>query len=58
MVSLAEQYVTVLSHHDWEAFAALLSPDLAYFMPQTRERIQGRENYLRFNQKFPGQLAH
>jgi hypothetical protein len=39
---------------DWDAFAAVLSPDVVYDVVQTRERVTGRDNYLRFNQDYPG----
>jgi hypothetical protein len=31
-----------------------LHPDVVYEIPQTRERIRGRERYLQFNQEYPG----
>lgn len=39
---------------DWNTFASLLSPTVTYDLPQTRERMHGRENYLRFNREYPG----
>jgi ketosteroid isomerase-like protein len=40
---------------DWAAFGALLAEDVVYEVPQTRERVIGREDYLRFNAEgFPG----
>ena len=39
---------------DWDAFADLLADDVVYEMPQTRERIRGREAYVRFNREYPG----
>jgi hypothetical protein len=39
---------------DWAAFGALLAPDVSYEVPQTRERVRGREAYVRFNAEFPG----
>jgi SnoaL-like domain len=35
-------------------FAAILHPDVVYELPQTRERVRGREAYLDFNITFPG----
>ena len=43
-----------MERRDWTAFAELLAPDVVYEIPQTRERIRGRENYVRFNAEFPG----
>ncbi|WP_233601058.1 MULTISPECIES: nuclear transport factor 2 family protein [Micromonospora] len=34
--------------------AALLTDDVVYEMPQTRERIRGRDAFLRFNVEYPG----
>jgi hypothetical protein len=39
---------------DWPAFGELLAPDVRYEAPQTRERVRGREAYVRFNAEFPG----
>jgi hypothetical protein len=39
---------------DWAAFGALLARDVSYEVPQTRERVRGREAYVRFNAEFPG----
>jgi SnoaL-like domain len=39
---------------DWETFGSLLAPDVVYECPQTRERVRGREAYVRFNREFPG----
>jgi ketosteroid isomerase-like protein len=39
---------------DWAGLSTLLSPDLVYEMEQTRERVRGREAFLRFFQEFPG----
>jgi SnoaL-like domain len=51
---LVERFISSLDSRDWEAWAALLHPDVVYEIPQTRERIRGRERYLRFNQEYPG----
>lgn len=46
-------YWTALEARDWDAVAALLADDVVYHLPQTRERIVGRESFLRFNQEYP-----
>jgi len=51
---LAERFIASLEARDWDAWAGLLHPDVVYEIPQTRERIRGRDRYLRFNQEFPG----
>ena len=54
---IAERFIASLEARDWEAWAALLHPDVVYEIPQSRERIRGRDRYLRFNQEYPGRLA-
>ncbi len=51
---LAIRFVETLDARDWDAWAALLDPDVVYELPQTRERVRGRDRYLRFNQEYPG----
>ena len=51
---LVERFVATLEARDWAAWAALLHPDVVYEIPQTRERIRGRDRYLQFNREFPG----
>ena len=48
------RFVATLEARDWDAWSALLHPDVVYEIPQSRERIRGRERYLRFNREFPG----
>ena len=48
-------YWTAADERDWVAFAQLLAEDVVYEGPQTRERVRGRANYVRFNTEgFPG----
>jgi limonene-1,2-epoxide hydrolase len=49
-----ERFVDTLNRRDWDAWARLLHPQLVYEIPQSHERIRGRDRYLRFNQEFPG----
>ncbi|MGH8914582.1 MAG: nuclear transport factor 2 family protein [Acidimicrobiia bacterium] len=51
---LISRFVETLDNRDWEAWSALLHPDVVYEIPQTRERISDRDRYLRFNEEFPG----
>lgn len=37
----------------WDGFAALLSPDLVYEVPQTRERIRGSIGYVDLFRTWP-----
>jgi ketosteroid isomerase-like protein len=39
---------------DWDAVSATLAPDVVYDVPQTRERVRGREAVVRFNAEYPG----
>lgn len=51
---LAESFITSLEARDWDAWAGLLHPAVVYEIPQSRERIRGRDRYLQFNQEYPG----
>ena len=39
---------------DWDGLAEVLAPEMVYEMEQTRERIRGREAFLRFFSEYPG----
>ena len=39
---------------DWAGLAEVLSPELVYEMEQTRERIRGRDAFVRFFAAYPG----
>ncbi|WNF27877.1 nuclear transport factor 2 family protein [Streptomyces sp. C11-1] len=49
-----ERFWAAAEAREWDAFAATLADDVVYDLPQTRERIRGKERYLRFNQEYPG----
>ncbi len=51
---IIERFIASLEARDWDTWAGLLDPAVIYEIPQSRERIQGREGYLRFNQEYPG----
>lgn len=51
---IVERFISSLDARDWETWTALLHPDVVYEIPQTRERIRGRDRYLQFNQEYPG----
>ncbi len=51
---LVERFITSLEARDWDTLAGLLHPGVVYEIPQSRERIRGRDRYLRFNQEYPG----
>ena len=52
--ALVYAFAEAMEHRDWDAFTAVLSPDVVYELPQTRERIRGRERYVQFNAGYPG----
>lgn len=39
---------------DWGAVAEVLAPEMVYEIQQTRERIRGRDAFLRFFDDYPG----
>ena len=48
-------YWAAAEARDWAAFGALLADGVVYEIPQSRERVSGREAYIRFNAEgFPG----
>ena len=53
-VQLVNRFIESLEARDWHVWASLLHPAVVYEVPQTRERIRGRDRYLQFNQEYPG----
>lgn len=51
---LVAQFAARLERRDWPALARILHPEVVYEMPQTRERIRGRDRYVAFNSQYPG----
>ncbi|QOV36728.1 nuclear transport factor 2 family protein [Streptomyces ferrugineus] len=49
-----ERFWAAAQDRDWDAFAETVTEDVVYTLPQTRERISGRERYVRFNREYPG----
>ncbi|MGI9051222.1 MAG: nuclear transport factor 2 family protein [Ilumatobacteraceae bacterium] len=52
--SLAARFIDSLEQRHWGELARLLHPDVVYEVPQTRERIVGRDRYVQFNGEYPG----
>ena len=48
------RYYEVIGSKSWDGLGELLAEDVVYDIPQTRERITGREPYVRFNREYPG----
>ena len=51
---IVQRYWALAEARDWSAYGELLADDVIYEMPQTLERIEGKERYLRFNREYPG----
>lgn len=49
-----ERFWSAAEARDWTAFAGTLAEDVVYTLPQTGERISGRERYVEFNRTYPG----
>lgn len=50
-----EAYWAAAEARDWQAFGKLVAEDVVYQASQTRERVRGRDAYIRFNvEGFPG----
>jgi hypothetical protein len=53
---IVSAYWAAANDRDWDAFKRLLADDVVYEGPQTRERVRGASNYVRFNvEGFPGE---
>lgn len=53
-IGTVRDYWRTSQERDWDGFAALFAEDVVYQMPQTRERILGRERFVAFNRDYPG----
>lgn len=51
---LVEQLWAAFDVFDFEAAGKLVSDDFVCELPQSRERIRGRENFVSFNATYPG----
>jgi hypothetical protein len=52
--SLVVAFADLLQRRDWRSLADILDPDVVYEIPQSRERIRGRDRSVRFNAEHPG----
>jgi hypothetical protein len=51
---LARTFMSSMEARDWDGLRSVLHADVVYELPQSRERINGRDRYIQFNQEFPG----
>lgn len=51
---VVRSYWAAVDAHDWPASAALLAAEVEYLLPQTGERVRGRDALVRFNAEYPG----
>ncbi|MEU4892374.1 nuclear transport factor 2 family protein [Streptomyces sp. NPDC044780] len=52
-----ETYWATAQARDWRAFGATLADDVRYELPQTRERVLGRDGVVRFNAEHVGEWS-
>lgn len=52
--AIIESHWSTANSRDWDAFAALLHPELRYEVPQTREYIEGAVGYVDLFRTWPG----
>jgi ketosteroid isomerase-like protein len=52
--TVVRQYFDRMSERDWDGFGQLVAEDVVYEMPQTGERITGRDRLVQFNREYPG----
>lgn len=53
--TVALGFIDALERRDWSALENLLDPGLVFEMPQSNERIRGRDRYVQFNREYPGE---
>ncbi|WP_207793266.1 nuclear transport factor 2 family protein [Nocardioides acrostichi] len=53
-VAALREFWRACEARDWPGLAATLARDVVYTVPQTRERVRGRDAYVRFNAEYPG----
>jgi ketosteroid isomerase-like protein len=51
---VVREFWTRAEARDWAGFGELLADDVVYELPQSRERIHGKADYLQFNEEYPG----
>lgn len=51
---IVREFIATLDRRDWDSWRTLMSEDVVYEIPQSRERIRGRDRYEQFNREYPG----
>lgn len=51
---VVRRYFDSMAGRDWDAFGEVLAEDVVYELPQTGERVAGRERFVEFNRDYPG----
>ncbi len=51
---VVRRYFDAMAGRDWGAFGELLDEGVVYELPQTGERVAGRERFVEFNRDYPG----
>ena len=51
---IIRKYWKSVDNRDWTTFERLISENIVYDLPQTRERIRGRRALREFNETYPG----
>ena len=51
---IVQRYWALAEARDWSAYGDLLAEGVVYDMPQTGERVRGKQRYLQFNREYPG----
>ena len=51
---IIEDYWKAVNNRDWDTFEKLVSDDIIYTLPQTRERVTGLMAFRELNETYPG----
>ncbi|WP_112245364.1 nuclear transport factor 2 family protein [Kribbella monticola] len=52
--AVVRAYFDRMIARDWDGFGQLVAEDVVYELPQTGERITGRDRFVQFNREYPG----
>ena len=51
---IVESYWNAINNRDWNTYERLISEDILYQLPQTREQTRGKKACRAFNETYPG----